>query len=244
MTDLRHTLTAGFATLALAIVAPQASAAPIPVTFDFDEGSGDAEFDTITPTAGVNPNPYTIVDSLTGQSISFVVGYKAADGVTDVTNDSVLQLAGSPGNGSGIDSGFNSGLTNDQSNQLDSTLGGGRSNEFIEFTFTAPTTLVSLNVSGIDGSKGEQYEVVINGGTPIVVDTDADFVFAADTTLGAGDTLRVNATAFKDGFTNPEGETVFRFQELNVEIVPEPGAAVTGMLGLGLLTARRRASAS
>ncbi|MEM7809764.1 MAG: hypothetical protein AAF561_16765 [Planctomycetota bacterium] len=239
MTDLRHILTAGFATLALAIVAPQASAAPIPVTFDFDEGSGEAEFDPITATAGVNPNPYTIVDSVTGQSISFVVGYKADDG-SDVTNDSVLQLAGSPANGSGI----NSGPSNDQTNQLDSFLGGGNSNEFIEFTFTAPTTLVSLNVAGIDASKGEQYEVVINGGTPILVDVDNLFAFAADTTLGAGDTLRVSATAFKAGFTNPEGETIFRFQELNVEIVPEPGAAVTGMLGLGLLTARRRSSAS
>ncbi|MEM6458436.1 MAG: hypothetical protein AAF710_03490 [Planctomycetota bacterium] len=224
----------GPALLAGALVAAPAWSAPIPVTFDFDEGSGEAEFDPITPSSDPSGNPYTITDSVTGQSISFIAGFKNSPSALDnpggdVTDSAVFQLAGTPSNGSGVNA-F-AGIANDSNNEFDSQLGGGRTNEFIEFTFTLETTLISIDLNGV--GSNEQYELIVDGGTPILSSMDDLFTFAADTVVPAGGTLRFTAV---DGSI----ESLIRLQELNVEVVPEPGSMVLCLTGLGLMVLRSR----
>ncbi|MEM9882098.1 MAG: PEP-CTERM sorting domain-containing protein [Planctomycetota bacterium] len=219
--------------LAGTLVASPAWSAPIPVTFDFDEAVGDADYDTITDTSG--GNPYTITDSVTGQSISFVVGFKNSPNIltdpgADNTSTATLQLAVTPGNGSGVNAG--GGIANDSTNSFESQLGGGRTDEFIEFTFAFETTLVSIDINGV--GSGEQYELIVDGGAPVVSSQDDLFTFTPDTVVQAGGTLRFSAI---DG---SGGESFIRLQELNVEIVPEPGSMVLCLTGLGLIGLRSR----
>ncbi|MEM7808822.1 MAG: PEP-CTERM sorting domain-containing protein [Planctomycetota bacterium] len=220
-----------FSTGVVVTFASSAVAAPIDVTFDFDTSNPDS-FTTGATGGG------SATDSDTGETLTFTVGY--FNNNTNAEDSSISSLAlGNNNNGGGVNT---PGLGGNSGTELESQIGTGNnagagSDEFIEFVFPKETTLVSIQFFGL--GNPERFTYSVDGGAAVtVVGTDLTgelLEFPASTTVNPGGTLRITAIDQEAG-----GETLIRLQDLNVQIVPEPGsAAALGLVGLVGLRRRR-----
>jgi hypothetical protein len=206
------------------IAASPALAAPITATFDFR--SDETNVVTVSQSGGSG----TITDPASSQTINFNSGYDDGAG-----NDVAAPLLIEPTTGASRGAGVDAGIPGNQPDQLDSILSGGAIEEFIEFAFPQETTLVGVEFQGLAAT--EQYELIIDGGTPIVVTGTSNYAFATATTVNAGGTLRITAL---DEVNDPGNESTFRIESLSVQVVPEPGSMILTAAGLGLIALRRR----